>query len=584
VEVAGPLRLNGDARCLAVGLCGRGNLNPGQSMFCPGVLLLEVDPHLRSVLRLVGHSEPVSSFTFIPGDRILGCWRDGVMHVWDTRVLRDAHQCSVDRRRDEGKASGSSCQRARAAVSSSPLRTRMTGKGSPSHARRGAASLSPQRMANLATAPVPGYTPITRLRGHRSSRPDLYRDHRGSRTEPFRGTDSMLKRLLASSPKPPKWAGSSIDSSMASGVLTTSMTAECSVAGVARRHGTLLMGKWARGSRVGEQVLSASDLHTVAHVGEQVLSVSELHTVAHVGDEPPPTATVVAWSECRGGGLAASSSTRSLDFLVHDDRGRLPDCSRSNVPERRHGNTAHSATRSASCGPDSSTLRRLPPKPCFPPPTTEHPLRPSEHAVLRPQESLAGNLGSSDKASRALDQVFDQCLHMAPCCQGSAVQGELKNGSDAAIALLGVATPCRAGMLTLPVAGGGSRTGTPRLSVRSQATEHATALATDLRLRQKAPVLEELAVMLLKESVPLGSDGRGHGEAGPVHLDTMDLPVDTLVTPRVETGEVARFRADVQRLRADADRTLGSRANASKVSTLLSYVETLLQAESQNHP
>lgn len=569
VEVAGPLRLNSDARCLAVGLCGRGNLNPGQSMFCPGVLLLEVDPQLRPVLRLVGHSEPVSSFTFIPGDRILGCWRDGVMHLWDTRVSRDARQgrqCSIDRRRDDGKASGGSCQRARAAVSSSPSRTRLTGKGSPPHVRRGVASLSPQRTTNLTTVPVPGHTHMARFRGHRSSRPDLYRDHRGSRAESFRGTDSMLKRLLASSPKPPKWAGSSIDSSMGSGVLTTSMTAECSIAGVARRHGTLLMGKWARGSRVGEQVLSASDLHAVAHLGE----------------EPPPTATVVAWRECRGGGLAASSSTRSLDFLVQDYRGRLPDNSRSNGSEKHHGNTAHSATRSASCGPDGSTLRRLPPKPCFPPPATEQPLRPSEHAALQTLESLTGSLGPSDKASRALDHVFDQCLHMPPGCQVTAVRGELKGGSDAATAVLGVATPCRAGMSTLPVAGGGRRLGNPRLS-GSQASEHATAIATDLRLQQKAPVLEELAVMLLKESVPPGSDVRGDGEAGPVHLDTVDTPVDTFLTPRLERGEVARFRADVQRLRTDADRTLGSRANASKVSTLLSYVDALLHAESQNH-
>jgi hypothetical protein len=137
-------------------------------------------------------------------------------------------------------------------------------------------------------------------------------------------------------------------------------------------------------------------------------------------------------------------------------------------------------------------------------------------------------------------------------------------------------------MSTLPVAGGGRRLGNPRLS-GSQASEHATAIATDLRLQQKAPVLEELAVMLLKESVPPGSDGRGDGEAGPVHLDTVDTPVDTFLTPRLERGEVARFRADVQRLRTDADRTLGSRANASKVSTLLSYVDALLHAESQNH-
>lgn len=572
VEVAGPLRLNSDARCLAVGLCGRGNLNPGQSMFCPGVLLLEVDPHLRPVLRLVGHSESVSSFTFLPGDRILGCWKDGVMHVWDTRVLRDAQQFSVDQHRDEGKTCGSSCQRARGAASSSPSRTRVTGKGSPSQARRGTASLSPQRMTNLATAPVPGSTRVARLRGHRSSRPDLHRDHRGSRAESFRGTDSMLKRLLASSPKPPKWAGSSVDSSMGSGVLTTSMTAECSIAGVARRHGTLLMGKWARGSRVGEQVLSASDLHAVAHLG----------------DEPPPTATVVAWSEGRGGGLAASSSTRSLDLFVHDDRGCLPGCSRGNGFEKRHGSTGHSAARSASCGPDLSTLRRLPPKPCFPPPTAAQPLNSSKYAALESRESLAGNnLRSSDKASRALDQVFGQCVQMAPVYEGTAAQGELKDSMGAAPAVLGVATPCRVGMLSLPVPGGGRRTGTPRPSVSSHTTEHATALAADLRLRQKAPVLEELALMLLKESVPPGSDGGGYAEAGLAHLETEHPPVDTFVTPRLESGEVARFRAEVQRLRTDADRTLGCRANASKVSTLLSYVEsyveTLLHAESQNH-
>jgi len=566
VELSGPLRLNGDARCLAVGLCGTGNSNPGQPMFCPGVLLLEVDPHLRPILRLVGHAEPVSSFTFIPGDRILGCWRDGVMHVWDTRALRDVRQFSIERRRDEGKACGSSCQRARAAVSSSPSRSRVTGKGSPLNARRGAASLSPQRVTNLATAPVAGSTRVARVRGNRSSRHDLHRDHRGSRAESFRGTDSMLKRLLASSPKPPKWAGSSIDSSMGSGVLTTSMTAECSVAGVARRHGTLLMGKWARGSRVGEQVLSASDLHAVAHLG----------------DEPPPTATVVGWSECRGGGLAPSSSTRSLDFVVHDDRGRVPDCSRSNGSEKRHGSTAHSATRSASCGRDGSTLRRLPPKPCFPPPATEKPLR-QEDCALESQASLAGNLGSSDKASRALDHVFDQCLNVAPGFRGTAVQGEFKDGTGSSTAVLGVATPCRPGVSTLPVAGGGCRTGTPRPSVSSHTIEHVTALATDLRLRQKAPVLEALALMLLKESVPLGCNGQGCGEhAGPIHLDTIDEPVDTFVTPRVETGEVARFRAEVQRLRTDAGRTLGRGANASKVSTLLSYVDTLLHAEPQN--
>merc|ERR1712032_1137845 len=78
----------------------------------------------------------------------------------------------------------------------------------------------------------------------------------------------------------------------------------------------------------------------------------------------------------------------------------------------------------------------------------------------------------------------------------------------------------------------------------AEETKHADRY-TDLRLRQKAPVLEALALMLLKESVPLGCNGQGCGEhAGPIHLDTIDEPVDTFVTPRVEIGEVARFRAE----------------------------------------
>jgi len=436
-ELRAPLRLSSDGRLLAVGLTAVPRANStgptaGHSPLSQGVLLLEADPSLRPLSCLVGHSGPARSLAFLQGDRVAGWWKDGVMMLWDAGPPQSTALGAAEPRRGEDcaarGASPPNVRRGRPCNGlTSPVRNDRpgrTGCGGSSQRGRGAASSSSPRRARMGGAPASAQT--ARLRTQRSSRNELPthpecpgRGPRASRAEPQRSPDGILKKLLANSPRPPKWAGSSMDSSLGSGVLSASLTAECSsLAG--RRHGTLLLGKWARGSRVGEQVLSASDLH------------------AALASEEMPI-----------GGLAWAEAS-------HAPAPHVPSTSSSVPGEASRGPRA--ASRSLSRSRDGTLVQPLPPKPCFPPPL---PLEPGV------QHSASSILQSEAPLSTRI-------LELPP---GSSV--------------LGVATPCRA-LATL----GGSPDDAGGLSV----TQHAAALAAELRTRAAGPVLEELALALLAES------------------------------------------------------------------------------------
>merc|ERR1719162_1014420 len=68
-----------------------------------------------------------------------------------------------------------------------------------------------------------------------------------------RGPQGILEQLMASSPKPPKWAAKSREVSMCED--GTDLSSDVDVG--QKSH---LLGKWARGSQVGAQVRSTTDL------------------------------------------------------------------------------------------------------------------------------------------------------------------------------------------------------------------------------------------------------------------------------------------------------------------------------------
>jgi len=288
VELVPPLRLGSpEGRLLAVGIGGSSSnsADPG------GVLLLDASAGLRPLARLIGHAEPMTGISFLGADRVLGCWADGTMLVWDV----PEQDVPLEWRREDHRA-----------------------------------ALSPQR---------------TRLPKPRASTCcDTSVTHRCP--------EGFLERLLASSPKPPRWAGGK--DALGVDELEKSFRTQ--------------LGKWARGSKVGAQVRSASDLHAL-------VAPSELQPNC-VGVD------MVAASSAGGVGRSArifSAQVRSAS------EGASPMASKETIEQiiAQQVTTGASGTRTLmrATSPLSRTrsalfphrsLSPLPPKPVFPPPALEN--------------------------------------------------------------------------------------------------------------------------------------------------------------------------------------------------------------------
>lgn len=321
--LAAPLRLSADGRLLAVGL-GAAAARPRSGV---GVLLLDAGT-LAPLARLLGHAESPTGFAFMPGDAaaLVSCWSDGTMLQW--KVAASADEL---RRRREGSP------RQRQASSSRSLRT---------HASREAAAFTPCASAGDVPAALQA--------------PD------GAEAGDGPVPENLLEKLLASSPRPPRWAErqsaeversasmrgdvgdfeGGAEATTAAGGLASSASLSClsdlscisrSLADAAvpsPASATRLLGKWARFSKVGNTVRSASELQEVSDE-----------------TEPPPSTTATARSAAPCGVAAV---VRAL-----------------------------SAATAPSFAPSASSPR-LPPKPHHPPPTEQEPTHEPVRAAQPP--------------------------------------------------------------------------------------------------------------------------------------------------------------------------------------------------------
>ena len=303
VEVVGPIQLSNDGRFLAAILRG-----------AAGVLLFGVEGSLQPLARLAaGQAEPPRGVTFLPGDHIIACWTDGTLLSWkapEKQIVRGAAsnerapQEEAVRRatspRDACVASGGAAKLRPA--SGSPPRGRRSGSGA---VRSSSSALAPRKRVPLSAR---SFATVTAATGSlsaasqpKTSRPSMGDERRikepvksqvQSNTKPENSRASKarvdglreLRRLLASSP-PPRWAEAE-----ASAVLDES-SRELGNGEPGGEPGgqpggqpggepksnkpnssepnssshptnpTPELGKWARGSLVGAQVRSASDLH-----------------------------------------------------------------------------------------------------------------------------------------------------------------------------------------------------------------------------------------------------------------------------------------------------------------------------------
>jgi len=168
--------------------------------------------------------------------------------------------------------------------------------------------------------------------------------------------EDVLERLQASSPKPPRWAGGrdvlGLDED-ASSLLST------------RRK----LGKWARGSKVGAQVRSASDLRALVTPGELPPSCLGVDVVAASSAGGAGSSTRVASAQVRSAseGADPEASTETIEQIIAQLLGSTQAMTGASGTHALMRPVSPLSRTQAARSPDRP-LRPLPPKPLFPPP------------------------------------------------------------------------------------------------------------------------------------------------------------------------------------------------------------------------
>lgn len=294
VEIVGPIQLSNDGRFLAAILKG-----------AAGVLLFAVGGCLQPLARLAaGQADPPRGVSFLPGDQMIACWTNGTLLGWkapDTQIARAAgsHE-QVQAVQGEAVRRAISPREAGVGVIARATKLRPA-SGSPPRGRRSARG--PLRSSSSALAPrkpipLSARGAVTSQQGQhwpKTSRPSLGEERmrkdpiksniqaQAQATQSVREKDSRakrlpeglreLRRLLASSPSPPRWAEA--EASAEASIEKSSLLcgdSEKEEPGPKEPKPKppnpqvtqpTELGKWARGSLVGAQVRSASDLHRV---------------------------------------------------------------------------------------------------------------------------------------------------------------------------------------------------------------------------------------------------------------------------------------------------------------------------------
>jgi len=295
MELTGPMQLSHDARFLAVGISGNG-----------GVIIINVENGLQPIARMIaGQAEPPMGLVLLPQDGLLSFWQDGTVLQWDVPceevpsialgavTVQQSQQSSCS---TQGRRRRVASPRAFATTGASKPRGSAgqgTFRGSPSRGRTSSrqgpkpVSVSGGYMrspgARYGSPPVSSRTRYTRNSGPSSSvalssatqitseaeivrvKENIYASfskaelacmgrEKVAATSPAEDCPSgILERLMASSPSPPRWAERPENGNGPAKDLK-----------VCEEGFGDCLGKWARGSLVGAQVRSASDLHRVA--------------------------------------------------------------------------------------------------------------------------------------------------------------------------------------------------------------------------------------------------------------------------------------------------------------------------------
>ncbi|CAJ1458384.1 unnamed protein product [Effrenium voratum] len=244
------LRLAGAVEICSLHLSGDGRLLCAGLRNAAGILLLLAE-ELRPLARLAAGQNEAASAVAMHGDQVLAGWLDGTMLSWQVPE-KAIPRAEPEERRTSPRPSG---LYARGAASTSPRRRSGKGQGRSSGgslARPWASSHTMSRTAMRGKVPEEKFRIRDAIKAQISQEEkakDGERQGRGMATRP----DGLqeLRRLLASSPSPPKWAETSV----------VEDASEAAAMAEALEKDAVPMGKWARGSLVGAQVRSASELH-----------------------------------------------------------------------------------------------------------------------------------------------------------------------------------------------------------------------------------------------------------------------------------------------------------------------------------
>lgn len=491
VELIAPMRLSEHGRILAVGVGG--SLQTADA----GILLLDTWAGLRPLARLVGHAEPASGIAFLGGSSVLACWSDGAMLGWD-KVDQQQPPPEGHRLDDRERVT--------------PLRVR-----SP---QREGLALSPSR------SPIRSFNP-------QHNRPPKMGQSENDKLEstPVAAhsasgcPDGLLERLLASSPRPPRWAGGKNKDGLGfdsedeeEDVEQPSFNVDVNV-----RTSTPL-GKWARGSRVGAQVRSTSDLLAISSISDLQSVIEEAgkgpilpNSAGGVRGHPPRASSVPVRSSSTGSILAcgegAGAETELMPAPEPGTATTSPTCCMSTT-------TLFSAR--------SMSLRPLPPKPSFPPPETLVAMQRQKSVVpLSPLSNAKSPLGSNSPSTKTLERK-SQTVKPAP--------------EEVGAAAVAIVTELRA------------RVSEPVLAVVVQ-----TMLAEDTARQVSA-----------SENVPPAADA---GENAPMSGGPAQALRSSNASPNLP-----QLRAEIQRISAES-RVLLPGPEATEVRALLRRVEALMRLE-----